>query len=197
MNEDLMISGSWINKRTGQKVTIRNSIIDGDSMILITDKGQLSMEEFSNNYIQVSDEIYDENNNVIGKSQVNNSEIITDNYFDSNDSIYMSSSNNSKIEKPIIANDVQPKIVESEPQSYKILEKFFNKIQNKEDLVKLDINFNILPKSELKTIIEYLDVSLEDLSNYISNNIISTETISKIIFNKLNDEYYSNLTVEE
>ena len=187
MNEDLMITGSWMNKRTGERITVRNSIIDGDDMILITDKGQLSMTEFSNDYIQVSDEIYDENNKVIGKGEVDASEFIMDDYHD--DSIFMKNTPKSSPKQPIIKEP-------EEPQSYKILDKFFNKIENKEDLIKVSVDFSILPKNELKTIIEYLDVSLEDMSKYISEKLVSQQTISEIIFNKLNDEYFSSVVAE-
>ena len=64
-NGSMGISGIWMNKRTGQKVNVRQSIQDGDNMIIITDKGQISMEVFSRDYIQASDEIYDESGKVI------------------------------------------------------------------------------------------------------------------------------------
>ena len=64
------ISGRWLNKRTGQTINIRNSVMDGDNMIIITDKGQISMTEFSRDYIQASDDIYDETGKVIGHEEV-------------------------------------------------------------------------------------------------------------------------------
>ena len=57
MDEMMQIQGDWINKNTGQKIHVKNSVIDGDQMIIITNLGQLSMDEFSRNYIQVSDDI--------------------------------------------------------------------------------------------------------------------------------------------
>ena len=65
MDEMMQIQGDWINKNTGQKIHIKNSVIDGDQMIIITNLGQLSMDEFSRNYIQVSDDMYDMNGKII------------------------------------------------------------------------------------------------------------------------------------
>ena len=48
-----MISGKWINKNDGSIISIRNTVMDGDNIILITDKGELDMNSFSKNYIQV------------------------------------------------------------------------------------------------------------------------------------------------
>lgn len=60
------ISGIWVNKYTGQQITVRDAIIDGDSMTVITDQGQIDMMEFSNNYIQMSDDVYDKDGHKIG-----------------------------------------------------------------------------------------------------------------------------------
>ena len=53
------ITGKWTNKLTGEVINVRDSIIDGDDMIIISDKGNLSMLDFSQNYIQISDEVYE------------------------------------------------------------------------------------------------------------------------------------------
>ena len=70
MNDMMQIQGEWMNKNTGQKIRVRNSIIDGDQMIIITNMGQISMEEFSRNYIQASDEVYDDEGNVIATEKM-------------------------------------------------------------------------------------------------------------------------------
>ena len=72
-----------------------------------------------------------------------------------------------------------------EPESFKILDKFFNKIDNKENLITIDIDFNILPKEKLETIVDYMDISVEELSQYIAKKIVNTENLPNIIFNKL------------
>ena len=56
MGEDFNITGTWVNRMTGDKVVVRSTIIDGDDMLIICADGrQLKMSEFQN-YIQMSDE---------------------------------------------------------------------------------------------------------------------------------------------
>lgn len=74
MNND-MISGKWMNKHTGETIIVKNSIIDGDGMVIITNQGMLNMSEFSRNYIQVSDEVYDANGNVVGNEALTMEEV--------------------------------------------------------------------------------------------------------------------------
>ena len=73
---NLSISGKWINKMTGDVIQVVNNVIDGDDMILVTDKGTISMGEFSNNYIQASEDIYDENGKKIGTEEIDTSQIM-------------------------------------------------------------------------------------------------------------------------
>ena len=70
MDESLQISGAWMNKYTGDIVRVHNNIIDGDQMILITDKGQINMNEFSDNYIQASEDIYNDQGQIIDHAPV-------------------------------------------------------------------------------------------------------------------------------
>lgn len=63
-----MISGEWMNTKTGEKVVVRDSYIDGDNMVvLLTNGKQLTLDEF-NDYVQMSNEVYDEHGNVIGNA---------------------------------------------------------------------------------------------------------------------------------
>lgn len=71
-----MIQGKWINRLNGNIINVRDSIINGDEMMLITDKGQISMDDFSRNYVQASTDVYDEHGNVIGQEDIDPSDII-------------------------------------------------------------------------------------------------------------------------
>lgn len=179
MDGSFEITGAWVNKYTGEVVNVHNNVIDGDQMILITDRGQIDMNEFSNNYIQASDDIYDESGKVIDHAPMRADEFPV---------------NQSMLDMPIgntIQNlqgntqNIQQINKKEEPESFKILDKFFAKIDNKENLISVDIDFNILPKSQLSTIVDFLDISLEDLSKYISEKIVNTDNLPGIIFNKL------------
>ena len=62
------IKGRWINKKTGQEVIVRDTIMSDDTMsVMLSDGRMISMNEFSSLYYQVSDDLYDSNGNVIGK----------------------------------------------------------------------------------------------------------------------------------
>jgi len=173
MNE--MISGVWVNKNTGEKIVVSNTIIDGNDMILITNIGQLSMEEFSRNYIQASDDIYDESGKVIDSKPVNVEDIITP-----------TKSNTAKV-VDIFDAPVSKKQKAKEPEEYTVLDKFFNKIDDndKEQLIDININFDVLPIEKFKTLIEYLDIDKTIIAQYISEKLINNEAIKNIILNKV------------
>ena len=182
MDESLQISGAWMNKYTGDIVRVHNNIIDGDQMILITDKGQITMNEFSNNYIQASEDIYNDKGQIIDHAPVAIDEIKISQPSILDIPIGMTTSNYTQVIKE---NNTEKNKQTEEPESFKILDKFFNKIDNKENLITIDIDFNILPKEKLETIVDYMDISVEELSQYIAKKIVNTENLPNIIFNKL------------
>lgn len=182
MDESLQISGAWMNKYTGDIVRVHNNIIDGDQMILITDKGQITMNEFSDNYIQASEDIYNDQGQIIDHAPVAIDEIKISQPSILDMPIGMTTSNYTQVIKE---NNTEKNKQTEEPESFKILDKFFNKIDNKENLIVIDIDFNILPKEKLETIVDYMDISVEELSQYIAKKIVNTENLPNIIFNKL------------
>lgn len=182
MDESLQISGAWMNKYTGDIVRVHNNIIDGDQMILITDKGQITMNEFSDNYIQASEDIYNDKGQIIDHAPVAIDEIKISQPSILDIPIGMTTSNYTQVIKE---NNTEKNKQTEEPESFKILDKFFNKIDNKENLITIDIDFNILPKEKLETIVDYMDISVEELSQYIAKKIVNTENLPNIIFNKL------------
>lgn len=182
MDESLQISGAWMNKYTGDIVHVHNNIIDGDQMILITDKGQITMNEFSDNYIQASEDIYNDKGQIIDHAPVAIDEIKISQPSILDIPIGMTTSNYTQVIKE---NNTEKNKQTEEPESFKILDKFFNKIDNKENLITIDIDFNILPKEKLETIVDYMDISVEELSQYIAKKIVNTENLPNIIFNKL------------
>lgn len=182
MDESLQISGTWMNKYTGDIVRVHNNIIDGDQMILITDKGQITMNEFSDNYIQASEDIYNDQGQIIDHAPVAIDEIKISQPSILDMPIGMTTSNYTQVIKE---NNIEKNKQTEEPESFKILDKFFNKIDNKENLIAIDIDFNILPKEKLETIVDYMDISVEELSQYIAKKIVNTENLPNIIFNKL------------
>lgn len=58
--------GTWISKITGKSVTVRDCVISGDGMsVMLSDGRMIEMNDFSNEYYQMSEEEYDMNGNKI------------------------------------------------------------------------------------------------------------------------------------
>ena len=69
MGDGMMITGNWFNPRTGEHVTVRDSYIDGDQMILVLTNGKrIDLSEFQE-YVQMSDDEYDANGRNLGKAK--------------------------------------------------------------------------------------------------------------------------------
>ena len=67
------IKGTWISKKTGAEVQVRDCIIVENGMaVMLSDGRMIDMNEFSTEFYQISDDIYDSNGNIIGKADGNN-----------------------------------------------------------------------------------------------------------------------------
>lgn len=66
------IKGTWISKKTGAEVQVRDCIIAENGMsVMLSDGRMIDMNEFSTEFYQISDDIYDSNGNIIGKADGN------------------------------------------------------------------------------------------------------------------------------
>lgn len=158
-----MVSGRWIHKTNGTVINVRDSLIDGDNMIIISDKGHIYMDEFSKNYIQVSDEVYNESGGVVSTER-----------FDTNMFSLDKPAATTQITHPVqtvvnntnIQSTVQVETVEVN-KNYDLINKIFVKNNSKPN-IKLDIDWADFPANELKMLVDFLDVPKEDISDYIS-----------------------------
>lgn len=173
------ISGRWLNKRNGQMINIRNSVMDGDNMIIITDKGQISMTEFSRDYIQASDDIYDETGKIIGHEEVKHED-----YAENPDWLQIQETINTprmhnvnQSTKPVINTNDQ------------IIKKVFDKLTTYPK-INVDIKWNDFPEAQMQTLVNFLDISIDDISKYIIKNYVNVEAlaleITEILKSKLN-----------
>lgn len=76
MEGGFSISGKWMNRNNGQVIHVKDSVIDGDNMIIVTNMGTIDMNTFSNDYIQVSDDVYDASGKVIDNAEYDINEMI-------------------------------------------------------------------------------------------------------------------------
>lgn len=165
----VMISGKWINRNTGAVINVRDSFIDdSQNMFLMTDKGQISMEEFTKYYIQASDEVYDESGKVIDTKPVDTNEIKLSNDDEplTADPIYggspMSGISAMEVQKPI--------------NNFELIDKIFKKNESK-PTVDLKINWANFPNKELSMLVDYFDVKSDDIAAYISEYLINSDLL--------------------
>lgn len=173
----IMVSGRWMNKRTGAVVNVRNSVMDGDKMIIITDKGQLSMQEFSRDYVQASDEIFDESGNVVGNEpqqqmtpeQSDDWALIQETYGMNNTETFNYSAPTTESVKK-----------ESDTPNSKIIDKVFKKLKTFPEIT-IDIKWDDFPDAQMHTLVDYLDISIDDIAKYIKKNYMTDANISEKI----------------
>ena len=64
------IKGTWISKKTGAEVQVRDCIIAENGMsVMLSDGRMIDMNEFSTEFYQISDDIYDSNGNIISETK--------------------------------------------------------------------------------------------------------------------------------
>jgi len=168
MDGGSMISGKWMNRRTGETIIVRDSIMDGENMILITNKGQLDMNNFSANYIQVSDEVYDDRGNRVGTQEVNTNEYCTDVMPD-----YGYENNQTAPKKQL--------------NNFEVIDKIFTKIKSK-PTIKFDIKWAKFPTSELQMLVNFLDVQQEDIVAYIVDKFVNQDEIAESLKTFVDDQ---------
>ena len=186
-----MVTGKWTNKRTGEQVMVRDSIMDGDGMsILLYDGSTLTMEEFSRDYIQISDEEYDMNGNVSNSAPspgaagvsgrvielnkqstppMNNPMPIVDDYYEAEEMVPTKSTpiKASKPTQPLSTN-------------YDLIDKVFKSTQPN-IIPELNLVCNDFPTNELVMLTNIFGVTLEEISQYIFEQYFNEEEMYKHI----------------
>ena len=187
--------GKWFNKNTGEEVFVRDSVIDGDRMLVLTDKGQLDMKEFSQ-YIQAEEfEGVPDISQLYGNNGGPNPSLISmiNQGIDKEDQIKIDTSSNNKNtisdDKNVIltrglGNNSSIKIVtdntEEKPEenkNYSLIKKVFDKYP-----IDRTINFEIVeeewPFKEFNMLVNILDVPIKDICDYIIDNYLDKESLS-------------------
>lgn len=187
MNDQMGISGKWVNKHTNNIINVRDSIIDGDQMIIISDIGQIDMKDFSENYIQISDEDYTPSQSITGNGLVNIESLYN---IDPTLMAQPIIENNKEIIKQPVVN--QPIVEENNTthnDNYNLIDKLFKKI-NFTPKVIINIESSNYPTDKLNMLKEIYDITNEDISNYIRLNYIYPEIINSAINDFVNNQRY-------
>lgn len=187
-----MVTGQWINQRTGEKVTVRDSYMDGENMyVTLTNGRTITMEEFQD-YIQMGDEEYDVNGNkklasskptAKQKKQTYDPNVV----FDGLDA----KSDTSDLQKKLLAKEVE-EFGSTEEQTVMKQESTQQSSSSQDMIMKIldktaaphlifTVEWDEYPVNELKMLKEYFNVSDEDIAKAIISKYVNTEDINKTV----------------
>lgn len=195
-SDAMSISGKWTNIHNGQEIFVRDSFIDGDNMIVRTIDGNIiPMTEFSNNYVQseevdeatarsviqqpVAPQSYGDIKPDFGEKVILKNDDTKDNNIKPNNldaaSQYVENHKEDKAE-----DKLEDKLFRKKT----MIGKIFEKISTKPN-INLTFDWTEYPEKEMSMLMEYFDVSNDDIANYIyktyfNENIIK-ESILKLI----------------
>ena len=195
-SDAISISGKRTNIHNGKEIFVRDSFIDGDDMIVRTIDGSIiPMTEFSNNYVQseevdeatarsviqqpVAPQSYGDIKPDFGQKVILKNDDTKDNNIKPNNldttSRYVETHKEDKAE-----DKLEDKLFRKKT----MIGKIFEKISTKPN-INLTFDWTEYPEKEMSMLMEYFDVSNDDIANYIyktyfNENIIK-ESILKLI----------------
>lgn len=195
-SDAMSISGKWTNIHNGTEIFVRDSFIDGDNMIVRTIDGNIiPMTEFSNNYVQseevdeatarsviqqpVAPQSYGDIKPDFGEKVILKNDDTKDNNIKPSNLDQVSQyAENHKEDK------VEDKVEDKLFRKKTLIGKIFEKISTKPN-INLTFDWTEYPEKEMSMLMEYFDVSNDDIANYIyktyfNENIIK-ESILKLI----------------
>lgn len=191
-SDAMSISGKWTNIHNGKEIFVRDSFIDGDNMIVRTIDGNIiPMTEFSNNYVQseevdeatarsviqqpVAPQSYGDIKPDFGEKVILKNDDTKDNNI---------KTNNLDQASQHVENHKEDKAEDKLFRKKTLIGKIFEKISTKPN-INLTFDWTEYPEKEMSMLMEYFDVSNDDIANYIyktyfNENIIK-ESILKLI----------------
>lgn len=172
------IEGVWFNKRTGRKILVRDSYISDDGMQIMTSEGDMiDGEEFSRDFIQCSNEEYDNDGNITN----NSSPIDYDALFETNINNNSSSNINYNSETNLFQPEktVEKQIINVSPKT-EMLNTMFSKLNNL-PTIKATIEWDNIPISEINMLKNYFDFSDDDIADFIFDKFCSINEIKASI----------------
>lgn len=191
-SDAMSISGKWTNIHNGQEIFVRDSFIDGDNMIVRTIDGNIiPMTEFSNNYVQseevdeatarsviqqpVAPQSYGDIKPDFGEKVILKNDDTKDNNIKPNNldttSQYVENHKEDKAE-----DKLEDKLFRKKT----MIGKIFEKISTKPN-INLTFDWTEYPEKEMSMLMEYFDVSNDDIANYIYNTYFNENIIKESI----------------
>lgn len=184
VGQGMIPPGKYIHKSTGQTIYVRDSVQDGEKLLIISDKGQMTMKEFGE-YIQVEEgeDIYIPSINDLYGDRKPNQQLLAEinRGIDPADRIKVGQ-NNSGVHTEV-SNDGSTVITtiatKQEPinKNYELIKKVLDKFP-----IERTINFEIVeeewPFKEFNMLVNVLDVPIKDICDYVIDNFFDKEHLS-------------------
>ena len=167
------IEGKWYNKRTGKTITVKDMMMDDEGMqIFTTDNQLIDGDTFSRDYIQCDNTVYDADGNSTGTTETVDYDsmfggMVQDTQSVDNTSVYDNS--RATVIEPVVVN-----------KKFDTLDSLFSKLENLPD-VSCSISWKKIPKSELKMLKTYFDITDEDIAEYVYTKYCTPEAIKTSI----------------
>lgn len=187
-------AGPWLDRRTGKTVMVRDAVMDGDDLVIISSLGQIPNEIFSNYFIRMSDEEYSASNITpeVSGTQLN---AMINNGLDKDLQISQTvATQEITLDTPIGGPTVKSNI-KSKPDTQKtttpstakvevidethnevLIKKVFDKHTN-EPTIYFNVNFDEWPIDQLKMLTNVFDISIDEISQYIIKHYLNEKTL--------------------
>lgn len=173
--------GKWISKKTGETAYVRDNIIgDGGMQVMLSDGRLMGLNEFGNEFIRMSDEVYDQNGKVIGQNPVDETEQVVP-------PMPPKPECHHDFIPPISSAQEFPEKSEDNPifreggQMY-MIDSVFKKTSATPKLTPvLTVTAENFPKDQLQMLIDIFGVHTEDISTYIYKTYFDPNKILGVI----------------
>lgn len=177
-----MVSGQWINQKTGETVTVRDSYMDGEGMFVVLTNGQtLSMDEFTD-YVQMTTDESDKNKPIVQQVKKDKPSYDPNIVFEG-----MEQKEQSSLQKQILGDEYveDANVVETITTSnvtsdsldmvYKILDK------TQKPKISFNVEWDSYPTSEMTMLKEYFGITDDDIARAIINKYVNIDDICDIV----------------
>lgn len=177
--QGMIPAGKYVHKSTGKVIHVRDSFQDGDSLVIMSDQGQLSMKEFGE-YFQVEEgeDMYIPNlRDLYGGDLTNKNQLLAQINLglDAEDRIKIGTEQKTTVVNQ--GNNTNSSSVSSN-KNYDLIKKVFDKYP-----IERTINFEIVedewPFKEFNMLVNVLDVPLKDICDYVIENFLDKDHLSE------------------
>lgn len=187
MNNDIFsvdprFAGNWLNTESGVIVTVTNVVEDssGKTILFLNNGTEITFEDFSKTYAQtdMSEEEIEQVYTTETKSGLSESAI---------DRLMAGFGHKVDVtQEPQQSSEVEEKItiVSQSGKNEQMVEKIFDKV-DVEFGITIDVTKGEFPTKELNMLIDFFDVSYDDIVNVVYNKFISKDKLKETIHNYL------------